>query len=612
MCGISAILCPAPDASLVAAMNDIIVHRGPDGSGICVDGQVALGHRRLAIVELSEAGAQPMLDGSAALVFNGEIYNHDELRDELRRLGFTFRGHSDTEVILGAYQAWGIDCLQRFNGMFAFILHDRRRRRIVAARDRYGIKPLYLWRSPAGLLAFASEIKQFSVLPGWSPAVDPAAAARFIASGILDDGDMSFFSGVRQVPGGSLLDIDETDLPLARMPQPRPWYVLPQASFDGGFDEAVAEFNRLFTDSVRLQNRADVAVGSCLSGGLDSSSIVTTVSELRSGSSKVQHTFTAASEDARLDESSLARLVAVRAGAEAAFCTPSGDELARILPHMAWHQDEPFGSSSIFAQWEVFRLAAASGVKVILDGQGADEMLFGYHRYQELAFRQLAADRRWSELLRQFAAVRRRGSLPLRSLVFGLLRPLLPAADAAYSRRHSGRFLLRPDGLAALPASPSPASPAELSRRQLLNDNLPMLLHWEDRNSMAHGIEARVPFLDHRLVEFALSLPDDFKLAAGVSKRVLRESMRGRLPEEVRDRRDKLGFATAELKWLRQGSASFRPYVEAALETAPQFFDAAAARHLWKDTLAGSRGFTFLPWRLVSFGAWLRAFNPRF
>lgn len=651
MCGIAAIHEPAAPPwlpAVAAAMTRTVRHRGPDGEGLVyfsaggrnvypvisaetpagVAGEpappagctLALGHRRLSILDLSSAGHQPMADasGDCWLTFNGEIYNYQELRAELARQGETFHTGTDTEVILAAWRAWGERCVERFNGMFAFVLVDRRAARLFAARDRFGVKPLYWWQTPFGGLALASEIKQFAAHPGWRPRLDGQRAYDFLNWGISDHTAGTLFAEVHQLPGGHSLSLP---LDRAAVPTSQRWYELRPAPFDGDLTAAGVRFRELFDDSVRLRLHADVPVGSCLSGGLDSSSIVCTVrSQLGVRATAWQRTFSAYSDVARFDERGFIEEVARATGATAHHLVPDSAALFDEFDALTWHQDEPFGSTSIFAQWCVFRLARENGVVVMLDGQGADEALGGYHGYFGPRLAGMLRRGRWLGCWREAATIRRLHGQTWRLQAKLLANEVLGARTADRLRRLAGRTVQAPDWLDLERLGAAPRSPHEgsvdlrdpvrsLSRAQLTSLNLPMLLHWEDRDSMAHGVEARLPFLDYRLVEFCLGLPEELKLADGWTKRVLREGMRGRLPERVRLRMDKLGFATAEEVWMRQRhTATFRRLVDEAIEASAGILT-SGARAKAERILTGQEPFGFLVWRLISFGRWLRRFN---
>lgn len=660
MCGISALFGDRSSELFAAirAMTECVRHRGPDGEGYVLftrgaaplvlggpdtpsdaygnglpyspgtgatpggaEHEAALGHRRLAIIDLAPTGHQPMCsaDGALWITYNGEIYNYVELREELARGGHAFTSQCDTEIILAAYREWGEECLGRFNGMFAFVLIDWRRRQAFAARDRFGVKPLYWWRAPDGTLAFASEIKQFTVLPGWRSRVNGQRAYDFLNWGLFDHTRETLFAGVHQLRGGEFLSFSLNE-PL-EVAAPRVWYELSPASEPGV--NAMGRYRELLEDSVRLRLRADVPVGSCLSGGLDSSSIVCLANRLlrESRAEALQNTFSARSTDPRFDEGRYIDAVVRATGVRNFQVNPDPTRLFEALPHLTWHQDEPFGSTSIFAQWNVFALAARHGVKVMLDGQGADEQLAGYHSFYSARFGSLLRQLKLVQLIAEMAAVRRMHGYALRQLLGYATSVLLPEVARQRLRSMIGRpstqspEWLDAERLRARPSDPyldagaKASSVRELSSAQILQTSLPMLLHWEDRDSMAHSVEARVPFLDYRVVEFALGLPDEAKLCGGVTKRVLRDAMRGMLPEEVRARMDKIGFATAEEDWLRrEHPGAFRNALREACEASGGVLRPAALDVL-EQVIDGRRPFSFVPWRMISFGAWMRRFN---
>lgn len=669
MCGIAALVSwgQHSDFRAIEAMSRLVRHRGPDDEGLVFfsgasatpvsfggpdtpidcfepghpylpaqrysggvpsDTIVALAHRRLSIVDLSSAGHQPMCFANQRLwiVYNGEVYNYLELRAELEQLGYTFRSHTDTEVMLAAYAEWGRDCLARFNGMFAFVLLDRAKQRIFAARDRFGVKPLYYRVAPSGMLAFASEIKQFTALSDWAPRINGQIAYDFLNWGLSDHTEETFFRDVHQLRNGEALELNLHDLPQAIQGRRLPvytWYRLAERQFSGSLATAAEQFCELLVDSVRLRLRADVAVGSCLSGGLDSSSIVCVLNALlqERGSANLQQTFSACAEDQRFDERGFVDAVVARTGAAAHYVYPTLDELWDVLDDITWHQDEPFGSTSIYAQWHVFRLAREHGVKVMLDGQGADEILGGYHGYFSPYFARLALDFRWRQLLREIAAVRRIHGYSTAWALKQSLNALLPQWLLQPARRLAGKSSMESDlfDLTCLSAAPSdpylelngtrPRAIRELSLSQLMRTSVQMLLHWEDRDSMIHSIESRVPFLDYRLVEFTLGLPDQYKICDGMTKRVLREAMTGILPESVRMRTDKLGFVTPEESWIRAESPErFRAALSEAIEASGGIIRGRAVK-LFDDMVDGRQPFTYMIWRLISFGNWMRVFK---
>jgi asparagine synthase (glutamine-hydrolysing) len=617
---------------------------GPEGGGPGADAiasdtsQVvaAFGHRRLSIVGLGAGGHQPMGldDGSVWIVFNGEIYNFPEIREELAATGHRFSSETDTEVLLAAYRQWGTACLDRFNGMFAFVLLDRERGVVFAARDRFGVKPLYYWIAPDSTIAFASEIKQFTVLPGWRARLNGQRGYDFLEWGLIDNTDETLFSGVFQLPGGHFLELpvaSQGSLARPASPAPAPggrlasscWYRLQARRFEGDEAAAWAEFHRIFEASIALRLRADVPVGSCLSGGLDSSAIVCVMSRLLASHGMRAHTFSAAAHESKFDESHFARMVLEATGAHGTFVYPDAASLFSLLDRLVWHQDEPFGSTSILAQWHVFSDAAAASVKVMLDGQGADEQLAGYHSFFAPRLATLFRQARLRELAAEVRALRSVHGHSVPWIAGRALDGLLPYGPRQRLRRLAGKpsastpvdvDLLRlgaqaQDPFARALAIHGDRTLAGLSRAQILSTSVPMLLHFEDRNSMAHSVEARVPFLDYRLVEFALGLPDEFKLREGTTKRVLRGAMKGILPEPVRSRQDKMGFLTPEEVWLRRGAPEqFRAATREAVSHSHGVL-LPFAQDTLERVIRGDEPFSFKPWRRISFGAWMKVFN---
>lgn len=667
MCGISVLLEPnAPVwlAETARRMTRLISHRGPDDEGLIfmhprggievtatdqtaaatlaqelpycprqIDASLgaqaflALGHRRLSIIDCSPAGHQPMCDshGSAWITFNGEIFNYSTLRAELERLGHRFNSHTDTEVIIAAYLQWGRQCLDRLNGMFAFAILDLRDQSLFIARDRFGVKPLYIWTSPSGGLVVASEIKQFTVHPAWKPRINGQRVYDFLQWGVTDHTNETLFSGVSQLRGGQYINlrlpaVRERVTPAALAAATVQWYSPKAAPFTGTMDQAAVRFIELLSDSVNLRLRADVPVGSCLSGGLDSSSIVCLMSRLlRQQSGGNLRTFSAYSDTPRFDERRYVRDVVAATSADAHATIPVPETLVGTLPRITWHQDEPFGSTSILAQWAVFALARDKGVQVVLDGQGADEILAGYPPYFHRRLVGLLVHGEVVELLRECTELNRVAQYTWPRHLKALATLLLPRGLCDTVRRARGKHplalpylnLAQMGAVPRHPFSPLPLhdSVGALSHSQLTTSNLPMLLHWEDRNSMAHGVESRVPFLDYRLVEFCLGLPEEYKIAGGRTKLVLREAMCGVLPESVRRRTDKIGFATAEEVWVKESHRSL--FLEALRRAVDQ------SRGLLSPTLldygehmqTGRIPFSTSLWRSISLGAWMGAYD---
>jgi asparagine synthase (glutamine-hydrolysing) len=561
-------------------------------------------------------------DGRVWIVYNGEIYNHVELRTELELLGHSFVSHSDTEVILGAYREWGTQCLARFNGMFAFVVVDRNSRVVFAARDRFGVKPLYIWQSPEGLIAMASEIKQFSVLPGWLPRVNGERAYDFLNWGLIDHTEETLFQGVRQLKGGEWFERSIDDL--SNDCSIRRWYQLTPRAFSGDRNAAVDEFRALFTDAVRLRLRADVPVGSCLSGGLDSSSIVCVANQLLRCQSMAsrQETFSACASVKRYDEREYIDSVVGQTGVHAHYVYPELHALFDTVDAITWHQDEPFGSTSVYAQWHLFRLASLARVKVLLDGQGADELLAGYHGFFAPHFGSLFVRMCWRELFREITWARRLHGMGTVAVATYLAQAVLPRWFSAtcgrlFGTSSIGASFLNAERLSVDRRNVScrddfrTTSMNKMSSDLLSTSSVPMLLHWEDRNSMAHSTESRLPFLDFRLAEFLMGLPSEMKLSGATTKRVLREAMTGILPESVRTRMDKMGFVTPEEFWVRNEAPDlFRAELRKSIDASHGILNAKALDYL-ERVIAGKERFSFLLWRMISFGRWMERFQVR-
>jgi len=563
MCGFAALIAlhgAHAERAVVERMNGLLVHRGPDDAGIEMHGDVGFAFRRLSILDLSPAGHQPMSspDGALTIVFNGEIYNYAELRKELEGLGHRFRSSGDTEVLLMAYRAWGEQCLDKLNGMWAFLIHDRARRIVFGSRDRFGIKPLYFHRAGERIL-FASEIKAirdsglYEFAPNWR------IASEFLLENRLDETSETFYQGIRQIPAGHAirLGID------GELKQWRYWRVHAPSE---RIDDPADAFADLFEDSMRLHMRSDVPVGVHLSGGLDSTSIICASARLR-GADGARGPLTAFCYMAReFDESSYIADTVAQTGALLQRLATQPRELWDSVPDVLWYQDEPMHSMTPLIGYALMGLTAAHGIKVILNGQGADETLAGYGSYFRDYWHGLlsrgAVIEAWQEMGRHAQAHGgERGPMFMRQLRhfvqsqlgrLGAYRKLAAERAVARARSHpwfSDELCSHFDG------RDGPHYAADLNdslARSIEVDPLPIYLRVEDRNSMAHSVEARVPFLDHRLVTFAHGLPENWKLRGPWNKYLLREAMRGRIPESVRTRVDKMGFPTPAARWFRE------------------------------------------------------------
>jgi asparagine synthase (glutamine-hydrolysing) len=643
MCGIAGVVSRDREAlGAVAAMTRALRHRGPDDEGyLLADSRtgrtcahrgadtaagvdatplpslppegtdVALGHRRLAILDLSPAGHGPMASADRTLwiTYNGEVYNYVELRDELRGRGHEFRTGTDTEVLLAAYAEWGEDALRHLNGMFAFALYDARRGVLFAARDRFGVKPFF-YHHTLGLFAFASEIKGVLANPRVARAVHEPTLAGFLSRGQLDEGEQTFFEGVLSLPAAHRLTLDVKS---GRLAVSR-WYDVPVPAEERAADPSA--FRALLEDAVRLRLRSDVDVGTCLSGGLDSSSLVALTARLRQGD-RGRRAFSILYDEPGMIERPFVEAVVAATGVEAHETSASAADLLADLPALIRHQDEPIPSAGPFSHWRVMRLAHEHGMKVLLDGQGADEILAGYPYQLGAFFGETAARSGTGRAIREARAATQVTGRPL-MFHLGLLAYQRLPLPAALRRLAVGRFsththvpraMLEP-GLAARLAPDAGLRHlprATLREERLANlwrTSLPALLRYEDRNSMAFGIEARTPFLDYRLVEHAIALPAQALVKGGWSKAILRDAMSGVLPETVRLRRDKLGFTTPEKRWMAELAPHVREWLGPGSRVAARLRTGALAGWLSETpaALAQRPGL----WRLVAAEHWLR------
>lgn len=598
-------------------MTSVIAHRGPDDHGHFIDGPVGLGFRRLSILDLSENGHQPMQsdDGSLWIIFNGEIYNYIELRDELKSFGFRFRTGTDTEVILAAYRQWGKDCLSRFNGMWAIALWDTARRELFCARDRFGVKPFYYYRDDRRLI-FASEIKAI-LTQGVPREPHVPSIFTFLVESQRDWDEHTFFKGIYHLLPGHYMVVSETGTTIRR------YYELSTRILEKRTDD-VEEFRRLFTDSVRLRLRSDVPVGTCLSGGLDSSAIACTINQLMKADrvsttpiGERQKTFSACTDYEPVDERPYMQTVIDATGAEQNFVFPSADDLTAHLDHVIWTHEEPFPSTSMYAQYCVMRIAKNRGIKVLLDGQGSDEILGGYNAAYFPYFASLLRSGRWGRFIRTVAHHRLNGKRMTPGAWMTVFLSCFPSAGSAIRNRLILRLDngLSDDFVNSVRGSDRHLLGVESSlTRHLVKDMnriLRSLLMYEDKNSMAFSIEARVPFLDYRLVEFLFRLPDERKIDRGLRKVILREAMRGTVPDKILDRRDKIGFATEQDRWFQRGSLreAMRDVFHSAGFRSRGYFDAPAICKAF-DVLPTGEGkktyFNF--WACFHLEMWFRRF----
>ena len=642
MCGIAGIYRldgGAVDVNYMVEATHLMRHRGPDGEGYLLlntssgahslrngsdtpsnishpmvtepvpfSPDLVLAHRRLAIIDLSPGGHEPITvpDERLWLTFNGEIYNYLELREELKAKGYTFHTESDAEVLLQAYDAWGVECLDRFVGMFAFAIWDQEHRRLFCARDRFGVKPFY-YTATQGQFAFASEIKALRPIAPAAYTPDMDQLFWFLHYGGIYNPPYSFFKGVRELPGGYYLLVEN-----GAVGDPVKWWDvdLERARATYNYNDPEGEFLRLMRESVKLRLRSDVPVGTCLSGGLDSSTIVALATEQLNG--KQMNSFSSVYAVRGFDEGRYVDIVANRYNTIQHVTSPSTEGFLSLMERITWHQDIPTVATGVYSQNFVMKLAHGN-VTVLLDGQGADELLAGYLSAvmfhlsslrrrdplrwigEEAAFMAEAYPRFFSHFnaremayrLYQYATIGRQPAHVLKA----------EYQARAHEREHMkiGRSLKGADDL------------NQHLYQQVVRDSIPQLLHYEDRNSMAYSIEARVPFLDHRLVEFALGVPGDLKVKGPVTKWFMRRALRGILPDEVVNRRDKLGYPTPFGQWLRTDKkmqSEVRQYLfDRVLQR--EWYDRPRIERMWDLHVRKLRNYNQVIYSMITAEQWL-------
>jgi asparagine synthase (glutamine-hydrolysing) len=541
---------------VLSAMLQSIIHRGPDGSKQWYSNEVALGHNRLAIIDLTSDGDQPMHFRNSTIVFNGEIYNYVEIRKELIEKGYTFHTSSDTEVILVAYQEWGNECVQKFLGMWAFALWDENKQELFCSRDRFGIKPFY-YIYQDGRFYFGSEYKALKKSPLFKNDLNLNQVARSLQMGWNTYHDETYFECLKQIPAGTNLIFKN-----GAIKEWKYWELSTNQNSNLSYDEAVYSFKSLFESSIDLHLRSDVEVGGCLSGGLDSSSIASVIGTKYSNVDF--KTFTIYYEGAMaVDERPwVNKVVSQYPNLKPYYFTPTDDSIVHEFDRALYHADVPIAGSSPISQYFLMQLASQQNIKVLLDGQGSDECLAGYmHSFYRLIGGLINKGKIYTAL-KQWDHCRKMQAYSVSKSLDVFAKSLLSAfqsEQSLYNFEYKHYFPFLPiNGEVNFNLENVQGSRLNQFLYHLLtNTLLPTLLQFEDRNSMAFSIESRVPFLDHRIVEFAFSLPDSFKLNDGVTKRILRDGLKQYLPEQIANRKDKKGFVTpGEVKWLR-GPLSF-------------------------------------------------------
>jgi asparagine synthase (glutamine-hydrolysing) len=617
---------------VLVSMNNIIRHRGPDDEGFFIAdtlsgnagsfhgddtlpeiravtphisqamvGDLAMGFRRLSIIDLSANGHQPMCDVSERwwIVFNGEIYNYPELRQELMAEGITFLSGSDTEVILYAYQKWGEDCVSHFNGMWAFVIYDKLEKKMFCSRDRFGIKPFYYIYEPGKLFACASEIKALLHLIPFEPEI-PMIRDYFV-TGVTAHTEHTFFNGISQLRAGHSLRLTNGRFHCESWYQPNP------LENHLSFGEACEEFRHLLGDSVRLRQRSDVPYGYALSGGIDSSSIVCAARELSPGNSNT--TFSLVFPGRKEDESKYIKSVIDHTGFRSEFVTIGPDDLANDLEKFAFHQEEPFGGISYYGEFKLRELIRNSGVTVSLEGQGADEIITGYSSTLPYYFYDLIRQLKFVQLSKEVGAFNTMTGLTMKQVMRSFASFLLKRKSRVHLQKYP--FLnpefLKDQGTVGFSEMNFPRSGSFLTselNKLLFVTSIPEQLLRADKSAMAFSVESRFPFLDYRLVEFAMGLPYHFKTGNGTTKLILREAMKQSLPAKIYNRKDKIGFAVPASQWINPALwEKLSEYMDSNAWN--EIIDKAAFKRKYPDKESVDWKF----WKTISLIVWKKEFE---
>jgi len=624
MCGIlgSYVLNPIHDNhKRMQAGLRLLHHRGPDDQGLEIEevsgGTLSLGHTRLSIIDLSTGGHQPMhtLDGRYTIVFNGEIYNYRELRKELREHGHTFRTETDTEVLLAAWVQWGLDCLAKLIGMFVFVVFDRQSRTIRCVRDAFGIKPFFYYLDEKGFWS-ASELPALLTILPVIPAINLQRAYDYLVWGSYDNHAATFYEGIKHLmPGHWLtLHLDESLITTSA----RWWWPSIEERDELSFSQAAEKLRAMFLQNIRLHLRSDVPLGAALSGGIDSSAVVCAMRYLEP--EMPIHTFTFVAPGAVFDEERWADAINAHVGAVPHKVVVASKEFTDDIDDVIRTQGEPFGSTSIYAQYRVYRLARENGITVTLDGQGADELLAGYNGYPESYLHSLLEKNDyWGmyEFMATWAKWPGRSVTQASRMCIALFLPVVLKRFARTLLSHdtwptwiNADFFHRRNVVMATQDTKNTALAAgrrlvESLRSALTGGGLKSLLRHGDRNSMRWSVESRVPFLTTDLAEFLLSLPESYLLSPqGETKHIFRTAMRDIVPDAVLDRKDKIGFEIPEREWLIGQENRIQSWLDAA-EDIP-FLHAKKCKAEVAAIIDGHISFNRRAWRLINFCRWMQ------
>ena len=591
------------DITLVKNMNKTQEHRGPDDEGIYINNNIILGHRRLSIIDLSLAGHQPMeYEDKYTICFNGEIYNYIELKEELKSVGYKFKSNTDTEVVMLAYDYWGTECFNKFNGFWAFALYLKESEELILSRDRYGVKPLYYHLTDDRLL-FASEIKAILCDSKIERKVNDNVVVDYLVNGLVNFNNETFFSDVYCLPAAAYMkinknlefniyeyyDVDFTD------------DISPSIS-----DKEIEEFRRLFDSSIRFRMRSDVKVGSCLSGGLDSSAVVCHIDNYlkEKGISNMQETFSACyTKDFKLDESEYIDEVINATNVNSNKIYPTAEMFNEDFDKLIYAQDEPFGSAGIFASYCVMRLANEKGVKVLLDGQGADELLCGYRKSRLYYIKILIKNKKYFKALKEMMFSFSQFKTSQNFLTdFSKIKQVL-----GISKKEDTKNKYLSSYIKNKEQNYDYNNKDNFLKNDLTKISVPALLRYADRNSMAFSVEDRLPYLDYEFVNYVALLPLSMKIHNGVSKYIMREALI--LPEKIKNRKSKIGFAVPEDEWIKQYSKEFLELFKSEDFRASKYIDNKKIVENWDELINNED--SSVVFRFICLEKWMRIFSVK-
>ena len=597
ICGIYSFNDSLPDANKVQSMMSVMKHRGPDNEAIWNDDKACVGFVRLSIIDLSPEANQPMADdtGRYVITFNGEIYNYIELKEELILKGHSFKTKTDSEVLLKGYIEWGADVLNKSNGMFAFVIYDTNEKKLFAARDRYGVKPFY-YHFDNNRFIFSSEINPIVTIFPELNGVNDESVYNYLVFNRTDYNDDTFYSGIKRLPHGSYMVVDKNVNILK-------WYNLKDRIINITSDYHITE---LLESSIKLRLRSDVPIGLCLSGGLDSSAIASIL--INKFNNTGISTFSAVYPNYINDESNYINEYS-NVLKNMFYVTPDAQSLFADKENFVKAQGEPLPSTSPYAQYKVMQLASGK-VKVTLDGQGADEELAGYHYFFGNYYKELFGRFKYLKLLKELLYYFRnhKSLYGFKTFIFFLLsserQTQLRVNKYGYLSEHLNNTYSKNNFITSNLYSSTDLNEALYNHFEY---KLEHLLKWEDRNSMNFSIEARLPFLDFRLVEYVLGLPSDQKISNGQTKYILREEMKGILPENIRKRQSKVGFDTPEDEWFRE--PYFKEYISDIISSSEfknlNYFNIEQVRSLYKKHLNNEINASKEIWKLINMYIWM-------